>query len=73
MGRRGTHLDGDGIGVSDAEYFNLNAKEARIAHTTRERIYPIQQFEAWSINLGHEDNATTLKSYCRCLYRAKAG
>jgi integrase/recombinase XerD len=28
------------IAYADAEYFNLNAKDARIAHTTRNAIYP---------------------------------
>lgn len=28
------------IAYADAEYFNLNAKDARIAHTAREAIYP---------------------------------
>ncbi|MBE0455498.1 MAG: site-specific integrase [Roseovarius sp.] len=28
------------ISYSDAEYFNLNAKDARIAHTARDTIYP---------------------------------
>jgi len=28
------------IAYADAEYFNLNAKDARIAHTARETIYP---------------------------------
>lgn len=28
------------IAYADAEYFNLNAKDARIAHTAREPIYP---------------------------------
>ena len=28
------------ICYADADYFNLNAKDARIAHTTREAIYP---------------------------------
>ena len=28
------------IAYADADYFNLNAKDARIAHTAREAIYP---------------------------------
>ncbi len=54
------------ISYSDAEYFNLNAKDARIAHTARETIYPT--LEQCRHAFGQMPSATPLERRDKALF-----
>ena len=52
------------IQYSDAEYFNLSDKDTRVATAKRhQKALTMEQFKAWSQNLGHEKVLTTFLSY----------
>jgi len=54
------------ISYSDAEYFNLNAKDARIAHTARETLYPTP--EQCRHAFGQMPSATPLQRRDKALF-----
>lgn len=54
------------IAYADAEYFNLNAKDARIAHTARETPYPTP--EQCRHTFGQMPSATPLQRRDRALF-----
>lgn len=54
------------IAYADAEYFNLNAKDARIAHTARDDVYPT--LEQCRHAFAQMPSATTLQRRDRALF-----